>query len=99
MTTPLPPIAGLHPVTAIPTGAAAWWQSHLAALQIDSQTTTRHGQTALTFQDPDGLPLALVESPAAPDLHLHAQGPIPAPYALRGLHSVTLSETSEKFPA
>ena len=84
---------------AIPRGAAAWWHTHLAALNVPTRPTTRRGESAVLFNDPDGLPLALVETPDILDVHLHAQGNVPAPYAIRALHSVTLTETSEKFPA
>jgi glyoxalase family protein len=84
----------------IPTGAAEWWYNHLGAKRVPSlERGTRFGASVLTFQDPDGLPLALVEAPDASDVHLFAQGGVPAEVAIRGFHSVTLTETVETAPA
>lgn len=84
----------------IPTGAAEWWYNHLGARRVPGlQRTTRFGAATLTFEDPDGLPLALVETPDARDLHLHPDARFPADVAIRGFHSVTLTETVETAPA
>jgi glyoxalase family protein len=85
---------------SIPTGAASWWYNHLGASLVPGlQRTTRFGAPTLTFEDPDGLPLALVETPDASDLHLHPDARFPAEVAIRGFHSVTLTETVETAPA
>jgi glyoxalase family protein len=85
---------------AVPTGSLDFWQSRLAPLHLPAlDRTTRFDDQVLTFRDPEGLPLALIESPATFATHLVARPDIPVAHALRAFHSVTLLETSESAPA
>jgi glyoxalase family protein len=84
---------------AIPTGAAAWWKDRLAGLGVAADLGTRFGAAVVTFADPDGLALALVETGDASDVHLWPQGDIPADKAIRGFYGVTLTEQMETAPA
>jgi glyoxalase family protein len=55
----------------------------------------------LTLHDPDGLELELVPNRAAKDktLYVWKEGPIPIEHAIRGFHSVTLSEVGYEYTA
>lgn len=76
---------------AIPTTAVAYWQERLAAHGVPvGQTQERFGQTVLPFHDPDGMPLELIASDAPATITYWDSGAVPAAYALRGFHSVTL---------
>jgi glyoxalase family protein len=84
----------------IPTGAAGWWQEYLRTKLVPGLAlSTRFGAQALTFVDPDGMPIALIESADADDLHVNPNAAIPANVAIRGFHSVTLTESVETAPA
>jgi glyoxalase family protein len=50
----------------------------------------RFGEQVLGFEDPDGLPLEIVETKALGPRS--SQGPVPEPFALAGFHSATLAE-------
>jgi glyoxalase family protein len=53
---------------------------------------SRFDETILALQDPDGLALELVAHPQAELRPAWKEGPVPAEHALRGVHTVTLSE-------
>jgi glyoxalase family protein len=76
---------------AIPTAALAFWIQRLTEHQIAFQGPTRRfdGETALTFTDHDGLPLALIASDAAAALP-GIDGAVPEAMSIRGMHAVTL---------
>lgn len=50
----------------VPTGAAAYWRDTLEFHGQACEGVTRFGSEALTFTDPDGTPLELVEGPEPP---------------------------------
>ena len=78
---------------AIPTSALAFWIQRLTEQQITFQGPTRRfdSETALTFTDHDGLPLALIASDGAMTLPgwNGAEG-VPETMSIRGMHAVTL---------
>ncbi len=76
---------------SIPQGAMAHWIERLKqhSIAVDGPAE-RFGEPVLTLRDPDGLRLELVESRDAREPWVW--GPVPEAYAIRGLHSVTLSE-------
>lgn len=76
---------------AIPTGALAYWIQRLTEHQIPFTGPTRRfdGETALTFTDHDGLPLALVATEAASRLP-GWESTVPGAMSIRGMHAVTL---------
>lgn len=77
---------------AVPLGALGWWQNHLAAGNIAfTNPPARFGENLLQFHDGDGLRLEIIESERAAGGLAWENGPIPAPYAIRGLHSVTIA--------
>lgn len=77
---------------AIPTGSIDFWRERLTGRAITVSEGTRFDQRLLTFADPDGMRIELI---AADDVAVRLgwdHGPVPAMHAVRGLHSVTLSE-------
>lgn len=92
--------AGLTTATAfsIPPGSLGWWQGHLTAHGAELVAPPRDRETAgqaeevLTFRDPDGLVIDLVASPGDTRSGWDGVAAIPAEHAVRGLHSVTLTE-------
>lgn len=90
--------AGQATTTAfsVPPASIGWWQQHLRSLGIEvGDIESRDGEEALTFHDPDGLELALVAHPQGDPRAPWENGIIPPEYAVRGLHSVTLSTGNE----
>jgi glyoxalase family protein len=92
---------------SIPANALGYWVERLAGKGISVEGPTERlaaqsGARTLAFMDPDGLPLELVSHPAAEarsDWTAWVQGPVPEAEAIRGLHSVTLWETSAEQTA
>lgn len=77
---------------AVPAASLDFWKARFAALQVNvTGTGTRFGETFLSFEDPDGLPLALIV-PQQPDARTPWQTPaVQAAVATRGFHSITLT--------
>ena len=81
---------------AVPTGSLDFWKERLTDAGVGSQEEHRFGERTLRFEDPDGLPLALVESPEAGRLGSDGRRvepwteTVPEAHALRGIHSTTL---------
>ncbi|HUO07750.1 MAG TPA: ring-cleaving dioxygenase [Phycisphaerae bacterium] len=86
---------------AIPVGSADYWKERLDRFATGgAQHAQRFGEKVVTFQDPEGMPLALVETEkAAGDRHAWRHGEVPVEHAIRGFHSVTLAELTESAPA
>ena len=85
---------------AVPVGALDYWEDRLVTAGIlELDRTTRFGEETLAFRDPEGLALALVATADARDTHLWTASAVPAQYAIRGFHGVTLLEISETGPA
>lgn len=77
---------------AVPLGALEWWQNYLSEKQIAwTSPPARWGEELLAFHDPDGLRLEIVATARAAAGHPWQNGPIEEPYAIRGLHSVTIA--------
>jgi glyoxalase family protein len=77
---------------SIPAGSVRYWQARLREHQIkvsDAQQVL--GDEVITFEDFDGLPLAIV-APAIADLRQPwARSDVPVEHAIRGFHNVTLT--------
>ena len=85
----------------VPAGALDFWAKRLGAAGLASaRIRERFGEPVLTFEDPDGMSLELIESEAlAPAAHLPrlaAEAAIPAPNAIAGFHSATLDLRSRE---
>ncbi len=78
---------------AIPVGALDFWRERFDAQQVKYDAEEiRFGEKTVTFRDPHGLPLALVESNDARDFVAWDASPVPTEFQLRGMHAVRLWE-------
>jgi glyoxalase family protein len=85
---------------SVPANSIGWWKDHLAEVGITTgRIANRDGEDVLTFDDPDGLQLALVAHPQGDPRDPWDNGHVPAEHAIRGLHSVTLSVSKEDATA
>lgn len=75
----------------VPAGSLEFWEMHLQQNKIPvTPAEKRFGEDVLSFTDPDGMQVELIESiSVAPVLHWE-EGPVPRSRALLGFHSVTL---------
>ncbi len=70
-----------------------WWQRHLTGLGLDPDgPRSRDGEEVLSLRDPDGLVIDIVAAPGDDRSGWDGVAAIPAESAVRGLHSVTMSE-------
>lgn len=77
---------------AVPAGSLGYWAGRLQQHLVKGEPgEARFGEETLCFADPDGMKLAIVATPE-PGGHSPAAGPVPVAHAIRGFHSVTLSE-------
>jgi glyoxalase family protein len=86
---------GLTTATAfsVPPESLGWWQRRLAGLDVDTEgPRDRDGEEVLTFRDPDGLVIDLVAAPGDTRSGWDGVAHVPTEHAVRGLHSVTMSE-------
>ncbi len=76
---------------AIPRGALAFWIERLTSHHVafEGPTPRFDNEMALTFTDLDGLPIALIATDSAAALPSD-EGVVPAAFAIRGMHAVTL---------
>ena len=74
---------------SVPPQALDYWQDRLHDAHVESQRTSRLGTHRLEFLDPSGVPYALVEDEA--EWGGTTSPRLPLEYAIRGLHSVTIS--------
>ena len=75
-------------VLRIPCSAIGYWTARL--MHHGLERATRFGETVLTFQDPDGLRLALVGLPGIGAEPAWNNGEIAPENAIRGFHGVSL---------
>ena len=85
---------------AIPRGSLEFWQSRLAERKISTTAPReRFGDRVMALIDPDGLQLELVESASSRAERTWKNGGVPIEHAVRGFHSVTLSEEGYEHTA
>ncbi len=78
---------------SIPPNSIPYWIARLREFGITFEGTTRRfNDEVLTVYDLDGMQLELVAHAGASAHHAWTAGSVPAEHAIRGLHSVTLSE-------
>jgi glyoxalase family protein len=77
---------------AVPRLALGYWKQRLgeSGVRIESESK-RFNNQVITFHDPDGLLLELVENPND-DREGWTNGPVPNGFAIKGFYGVTLSE-------
>jgi glyoxalase family protein len=77
---------------AVPAAAMDFWAERLKSQKVEMQSfTDRFGERVVSFTDPDGLRLEIVGS-ENPKGQPWTKGTIAAEQAIRGFHSVTISE-------
>ena len=80
----------------IPEDSINYWIDRFKSKRIEFRGPYKRfdDEQVITLHDPDGLELELVAHKSAQDrsVNVWKQGPIPAEHAIRGFHSVTLSE-------
>ncbi len=75
----------------VPAGSVEYWTDRLDSEGVaHGPPRERFGDTVVTFEDPDGLPMELVARADAPDGD-PPDGPVPDQHAIRGFFGVTLS--------
>lgn len=79
---------------SVPEGSLGYWRDRLAGGDaLAEEKGERLGrESVLVLFDPDGLKLELVAHPGAEDRAPWAGGGVPERHAIRGIHSVTLTE-------
>ena len=78
---------------AVPAGSLGYWAERLgrSGLQL-GEPTQRFQERLLSFSDPHGLAIALVETGDTREFTPWAKGPVPQAHQVRGLHGVRLWE-------
>ena len=85
---------------SIPELSLGWWEEHLKRVGVESTRSGIPGEEeTLTFLDPDGLRLSLVAHPQGDPRDPWDTPLVPAEYAIRGLHSVTMQVAGEDASA
>jgi glyoxalase family protein len=87
--------AGLTTATAfsVPPESLGWWQRRLTELDVAiDKPMSRGNEEVLRLRDPDGLVIDLVAAPGDARSGWDGAAEVPADHAVRGLHSVTMSE-------
>lgn len=75
----------------VPAGSVDYWCDRLDADGVTFEgPVDRFGESVISFEDPDGLPLELVGVDDAP-VGSPPEGPVPDEHAIRGFHGVTLA--------
>jgi glyoxalase family protein len=75
----------------VPAGAIGYWTHRLVEHGVvHEQPQKRFGETVLSFRDPDGMRLAIIGVTGIESEPAWGEGGIPAEYAIRGFHSVSL---------
>ncbi|WP_102960541.1 ring-cleaving dioxygenase [Mangrovicella endophytica] len=78
-------------VFRVPEGSIGWWTQRFIEKGVAFEPIVkRFGETVLAFKDPDGMRLALVAVSGAGLEPGWSDDTIPAEYAIRGFHSVSL---------
>lgn len=86
---------------SVPEGSLGFWRERLRREGVAAEEPRERlsGEEAFTVLDPDGLALELVAHEGADERPGWERGPVPAEHAIRGFHSVTLSEQAYEATA
>lgn len=80
---------------AVPKGSLEFWKERFESQRIGvTGPFDRFGERAIQVLDPDGMLIELVESESADAARVWKDGQVPLESAIRGFHSVTLTEQS-----
>lgn len=86
-----------HTAFSVPIGSLAYWEGRLTSkdIQID-QKQTRLGALVLTFSDPDGMKIELVEHQDPDAVKAPRFADVPPEHAIRGFFGVTMLQRDAK---
>ena len=76
----------------IPPNSVPYWRNRLNDHDVDVTESDRFDERVLQFTDPNGTHLEFVTGEA--NVEPWADGPVPTPHAVRGIHGVTLLSTN-----
>ena len=80
---------------AVPTGSLEYWAERVEAHGVHTgEISVRFGERVLSFADPHGLPLVLVETADAREFTAWEKSAVPESRQIRGLHGARLLERS-----
>lgn len=77
---------------SIPPGSLQYWRERLIAKEIHATEEFYFGDIHLTFHDPDGMVVGLVEQSIVPSKQAPRYSDVPAANAIQGFYGVTLLE-------
>lgn len=75
----------------IPTGSLDWWTKRLASANVSVTSKRLFGAEVVSFRDPDGMQVELVESAEARPTIPWTESGVPEACAIKAIHSVTLA--------
>lgn len=79
---------------AVGRGTLEYWKDRLKAAGVEgAEVGERFGEHVLTFSDPDGLALALVQTRGERPFAVWEDGPVPEEAQIRGIHAVRIEVT------
>lgn len=84
---------------SIPKESLDFWKSRLGKFDIPYEETERFGERQISFQDPDGLSLALIETKHQDQRNGFETAEIKSDVAIKGFHTVTLTLNNIKATA
>ncbi len=76
---------------SVPKASLGFWKARFEKLNIIHNISERFGEKHLTFQDPDGLCLSLIEAKQKDERKEYETAEIKADVAIKGFHTVTLT--------
>jgi glyoxalase family protein len=79
---------------SIPLGSISYWRERLSSKGVPTEENVYFGGTHLSFSDPDGMILELVEHTEAQPVTAPRYADVPAEYAIQGFFGTTLLESS-----
>jgi glyoxalase family protein len=78
---------------SVPKGSLEFWRNHLQSLNVAIEEGEIFGEKMISFKDPDGLQLQLIEPLSKDNRKVWTTDDIKDENALRGFHNVTLTLT------
>ena len=84
---------------SVPKGSLEFWKARFEKLNIRFNAGEQFGEQYITFQDPDGLQLKLIETKQKDEREVWETDEIKANVAIKGFHTVTLTLKNIKATA
>ena len=84
---------------SVPKGSLEFWKARFDKLNIRYNTGEQFGEQYITFEDPDGLKLKLIEIKQKDEREVWETDEIKADVAIKGFHTVTLTLNNIKATA